>query len=152
MKFRLLFLLLLTVPGVLYAYEKTDSKDKCPDKNKTLCKRKADPNNIEDFVFLLPSQDKGACLVKKEFHQAVVDFYKWYLQNEEKISVGLSGDNKRKDLIPPFNISWQTLHDYFELVQKKYPKWIENPLPSVSSANDPGGTSENSIDFTNLAK
>lgn len=163
MKFGLLlFLLVLILPAFLYADSVPESKGKCPDKNKVSCKKQADPDNIEDFVFLLPASDKGkSCTEEKAFHQAIVNFYKWYLENKGKITTGLSGDDKGKDMVPPFNISWQTLHDYFEMIQRKYASWVEG-LPSTismenSGASDPPPVSNNagntsSINFSNLAK
>lgn len=162
MKFGLLFLLALTLPAILYAKNAPEGKGKCPDKNKLSCSKQADPNNIEDFVFMLPSVDHSkVCIEREAFHQAIINFYKWYLENQNKISTGLSGDNKGRDMIPPFNISWQTLHDYFEVIQKKYAGWIEGIQPAVSMENT--GSSENSpapnnsdntssINFSNLAK
>ncbi|TAM99353.1 MAG: hypothetical protein EPN39_06815 [Chitinophagaceae bacterium] len=162
MKFGLLFLLAFTLPAVLYAKSAPDGNGKCPDKNKLSCNKQSDPNNIEDFVFMLPSVDHSQVCAKKEaFHQAIVNFYKWYLENQNIISTGLSGENKRRDMIPPFNISWQTLHDYFEVIQKKYAAWIEGIQPTVSVGNT--GISENSpvsnssdntssVNFSNLAK
>lgn len=162
MKFGLLFLLTLTLPAILYAKSAPEGKGKCPDKNKQSCNKKADPNNIEDFVFILPSPDNSkVCEEKEAFHRAIIYFYKWYLENQDKISTGLSSENKRRDMIPPFNISWQTLHDYFEVIQKKYPGWIEGIQPAVSTENagipEDSQTSENtgntsSLNFSNLAK
>lgn len=162
MKSGFLFLLVLILPAILYAKNVPEGKGKCPDKNKISCKKQADPNNIEDFVFMLPSSGNGkACAEKVAFHHAIVNFYKWYLENKDKISTGLSGNNKEKDMIPPFNISWQTLHDYFEVIQKKYAGWVEG-IQSVN-ASESSGASENppasnntgnssSINFSNLAK
>lgn len=138
--------MLLAAPGLLYALGNTHNKDKCPDKNKSTCKPQSDPNQAEDFVFILPAPAKnGFCVEKQAFHHAIVNFYNWYLQNKDKISAGLSGEQKSKDLIPPFNISWQTLHDYFELVQRTYPEWIEGVQPPASA----GGGSGNAMPGNN---
>ncbi|MGH2644822.1 MAG: hypothetical protein ACRDE2_12785, partial [Chitinophagaceae bacterium] len=100
MRFGLLFLIVLILPAVLYANSVPEGKGKCPDKNKITCKKQADPDNIEDFVFLLPSRDNSnACTEKMAFHQAIVNFYKWYLENKDKISTGLLSDSKGKDMI-----------------------------------------------------
>lgn len=162
MRFGLLFLLAITLPAILSAKGVPEGKGKCPDKNKLSCNKPAASNNIEDFVFLLPGTDNSkVCAEKEAFHQAIINFYKWYLDNKDKISTGLSGEDKRKDMIPPFNISWQTLHDYFEVIQKKYASWVEGIQPAATVENP--GISENlqtsdssgntpSINFSNLAK
>jgi hypothetical protein len=173
MKFRIFILLVFLLPAFLYVSGKPGdgNKNKDKDKGKISCKQKAKAQYIANVVFMLPAPAKNnTCQEKKDLHVTVVNFYKWYLQNEDRISSGLSHENKGKDLIPPFNISWQTLHEYFEVIQTKYADWITdihpNPeIPSTvisrdadkatvsggSSAPLPAGAAP-TINFSNMAK
>jgi hypothetical protein len=123
------------MPGIVQAYGDPGCKNKAKDD----CKKKENTqnNSIEEFVFMIPGPTSHKnCDYHKTFRMTVINFYRWYLQNENRISSGLSHENKGKDLIPPFNISWQTLHEYFEVIQKKYPNWINDveAEPSETSA------------------
>lgn len=162
MKFRIIILLLCCLPGLVQASDGGGkNKEKC--KEKVKCKGNRINPTVEELVFVLPSPAKNKdCSEKKAFRSSVIDFYKWYLQHEDQISAGLAKDSRAKDMVPPFNISWQTLHDYFQYIQKNYPSWIEaiegDPLESNADMNynatkrapneqQPGGTP--TLDFSN---
>jgi hypothetical protein len=120
----------------------------CKSKHKEDCKKKVAVHSIEQFIFMLPHSQAVTrdCNDQEALRLAVVNFYHWYLQNQSRISSGLSQDNKAKDLIPPFNISWLTLHEYFEFIQKKYPEWVtglcadpaDQPVEEKSGYDTPG--------------
>lgn len=128
MRFRICLILLCCLPGFVHAFGNDHDKDKNDkNKDKVKCKKITVDPTIEEFVFILPSPEPSkSCIEHKAFRNSVVDFYKWYLQNEGKISEGMATGNNSKDLVPPFNISWQTLHEYFEFIQKNYASWINN--------------------------
>lgn len=134
MKFRVIILLFLfSVPAVAYAA----SDPGCKDKAKATHKKQPTVHSIEQFVFMIPSASGSSCDDSKEaFREAVVNYYRWYLQNENRISDNLSRENKGKDLMPPFNISWETLHEYFEVITKKYAGWL--PSEATAPAEEPG--------------
>jgi hypothetical protein len=116
----------------------------CKNKHKEDCKKKVAVHSIEQFIFMIPHTRavNRECIDQEALRLAVVNFYHWYLQNQSRISDGLSQDNKAKDLIPPFNISWLTLHEYFEFIQKKYPEWVTglcaDPSSHQSAEGEPG--------------
>lgn len=143
MRLRLCVLLLSCLPVFAHGLARADDHDHDHSKDKIKCKKASTDPAIEEFVFILPSPKKS-CTSKKAFRTSVVDFYKWYLQNESRISAGMVRDSGSKDLVPPFNISWQTLHEYFEFIQKNYPAWIDD----IES----DGFGENSATGYNTAK
>lgn len=126
MRFRICILLLCCLPGIAHAINNGQGgKDK--DKDKAKCKTTTTDPTVEEFVFILPAPaPENNCAKHRAFRNSVVDFYKWYLQNEDRVSAGMAQTDGSKDLVPPFNISWQTLHEYFELIQKNYSCWINN--------------------------
>lgn len=139
MKFRLFILLMCCLPGIVQAFDggggKDKDKDKC--KERVKCKENTVNPTVEELVFVVPPSPakNKVCLEKKAFRSSVIDFYKWYLQHENLISAGLAKDNRDKDMIPPFNISWQTLHAYFQFIQKTYPSWIDEIEGSSLESN-----------------
>lgn len=113
------------------------------DKDKGKCKKPVTVHSVEELVFMLPpctntSVDQDA------LHDAVVSFYKWYLAHETQINLSLMQDSKDKDLLPPFNISFETLHEYFEVIRKNYADWVDDIVPEVPDATltNPGSVSE----------
>lgn len=139
MKFRLLILLFLFgVPILAQAGNDPGCKNKEKDKEKVNDARQnlPDIHSVEQFAFMIPEASASNCAEHQAFRSTIVSYYRWYLQNENRISNGLSRENKGKDLIPPFNISWETLHEYFEFIQKKYAGWL--PSDATPPVYDPG--------------
>lgn len=136
MKLRICLLFFCCLASLTYAYGANGDHDKDKNKDKVKCKKMATDPTIEEFVFILPSPSpQKACAEHKAFRNSVVDFYKWYLQNRDRISAGMAQNSSSKDLVPPFNISWQTLHEYFEYIQKNYTSWIDNIEVNQFEAN-----------------
>jgi hypothetical protein len=169
MKSRTFIFLSLLLPLFISASSKPGDGNKDKDKGHKVCKKEAKAEHIEDFVFMLPApvNTYARCMEKKNLHLTVINFYKWYLQNQDRIAAALSRGNSGTDLIPPFNISWETLHEYFEVIQKKYPDWITQITPVATGApavmsatgkapqgaGSAGGESGTStLNFSNLAK
>jgi hypothetical protein len=167
MKSRTLICLSLLLSFFISASAKPGDGNKDKDKDHKACKKQTKSEHIEDFVFMLPApvNTYSSCLEKKNLHVTVVNFYKWYLQNQDRIAAALSHENKGRDLIPPFNISFETLHEYFEVIQKKYASWVTQITPNAAGAaaaaapgaagggGQPAGQPDGStINFSNLAK
>ncbi|GAA4304313.1 hypothetical protein GCM10023143_08610 [Compostibacter hankyongensis] len=86
------------------------------------CVKRCPPRGVEEFIFMSPrtqsrSQEDDKCV----FYKSITEFYKWYLQHEDMIRTALSGDNREKDFLPPLNLSWENLHEYFEYIKTHYP-------------------------------
>lgn len=144
MKFRVLILLFLFgVPIVAQAGSDPGCKNKQKDKQKAETTQAKQPNihSVEQFAFMIPEATTSNCAEHQAFRSTVVNYYRWYLENENRITDGLSRENKGKDLIPPFNISWETLHEYFEFIQKKYAGWL--PSDAAPQSYDAGTASLN---------
>lgn len=139
MNFRAIVFLLCCIPALSQAHVDPG----CKNKHKEDCKQKVTVHSVEQFIFMIPHSRavNRDCSEQEAMRLAVVNFYHWYLQNQSRISNGLSQDNKDKDLIPPFNISWRTLHEYFEFIQKKYPEWVTGLCadPSGQPAEEESG-------------
>lgn len=168
MKSRTFIFLSLLLPLFISASPKPGDGNKDKDKGHTACKKEAKAEHIEDFVFMLPApvNTYACCVKKKNLHITVINFYKWYLQNQDRIATAMSRENSGTDLIPPFNISWETLHEYFEVIQKKYPNWItqitpagagpsattSGPSKSAGGGFTDGEVNTSTINFSNPAK
>lgn len=138
MKVRVIIFFLFCLPVLAQA----SSDPGCKGKNKEACKKEPKVHSVEQFVFMIPgpSSSNANCDDHQALRSTVVNYYHWYLQNQDRIVSGLSRENKGKDLVPPFNISWKTLHEYFEFIQKKYAGWL--PADAVSQMENPAGTAE----------
>jgi len=129
-------LFLFCVPVLAQAGSDPGCKNKEKEKVKADRKKQPTVHSIEQFAFMIPEASTANCEEHEAFRSTVVNYYRWYLQNENRITDGLSRENKGKDLIPPFNISWETLHEYFEFIQKKYAGWL--PSDATTQTEEPG--------------
>lgn len=100
---------------------------------------------IESFVIMVPESRSPAsiCGQQKALHEGVLQFYVWYLQNQKMIERGLSQHAHATDLFPPFNVSYQDLTDYFNFIQRKFPKWIGQAKECLSQGK-PSSTEKSS--------
>lgn len=139
MKLRVLILLFLFgIPILAQAGSDPGCKNKEKNKEKVKNAHNAQPDihSVEQFAFMIPEASTNNCEEHQAFRSTVISYYRWYLQNENRITNGLSRETKGKDLIPPFNISWETLHEYFEYIQKRYAGWL--PADATPQPYDPG--------------
>lgn len=168
MRFRVAILLFMfSIPLVARGGIDPGCKNKEKEKKKAKTAQEKQPiHSIEQLAFMIPEAAASDCAEQKAFKSAVVNYYQWYLQNESRITDGLSRENKGKDLIPPFNISWETLHEYFEFIQKKYAGWLpadaptqnydsgadylSDPYAEMPMADSP--TNGSTVNLSNLAK
>lgn len=154
MKKRWLLLLLCGMPFFALASVGPGSKDGGGKDGGGKCKHPA--AGVEEFVFMVPEMPAANCEGSKAFHKAISDFYKWYLQNENKIRAGLAGTHKSRDLVPPLNISWETLQQYFELIKKNYPNIIHHvatdhdPVISVQPSDNAPASGQGDASVTNI--
>lgn len=92
-------------------------------------KNNSKPTKVEEFVWMLPREvekvDEG------ELEKAIVDLYKWYLQNETKINTNDFLKGGGKELVFPFKVEAKTLQQYFLFVKKNFPGLSEDDLSNV---------------------
>lgn len=140
------FLLLMACSLPFFAFAKDDPACKKKDKHNL---SQGSVLGMEDFVFTFPDASGNNCDQGKAFEKTVVDFYKWYLQHESRIEAGLTENDSNRDLMPPFNITWETLQQYFEIIKKNYPDLISGadsstdkmPSSGTQAGEDPAAIS-----------
>ncbi|RAJ75606.1 hypothetical protein CLV59_109220 [Chitinophaga dinghuensis] len=141
---KLLFLLLVVLAAAASANANTGFKngDNNGDKNggdnndnrntsKTITTNK--PLRVEEFVFLFPRVDapEKEKVDEGELEKAIVDLYKWYLQNENKINANDFLKSSGKELLFPFKVDPKVLQQYFLFVKKNFPGFSEDDLSNV---------------------
>ncbi len=137
MKDFLIFILLAALPVVSWAdggHLGKKSKTGCNGKK---IQKKHQIQSIEELSFLVPPPSENKkCRFKKRYQRAIVNFYQWYLDNQSVISNGLQEEDNQKDLLPPFHVSYKSLHRFYELIQEKYPNWISELTPKTPSSEE----------------
>ncbi|SHL81998.1 hypothetical protein SAMN05444266_105102 [Chitinophaga jiangningensis] len=139
---KLLFMLLVILAAAASANANTGFKDggNNGDKNggdnndnrnnsKTVNNNK--PLRVEEFVLLFPRADAPERVDEAELEKAIVDLYKWYLQNESKVNAGDFLKSSGKELLFPFKVDPKVLQQYFLFVKKNFPGFSEDDLSNV---------------------
>jgi len=141
--------ILLPVAGLLFTTITTYANDGHKEKDKDKCTEKCDnngdksassnkpaptinkiptaikPSRVEEYVWMLnrePEVEDG------ELENAVVDLYKWYLQNETRINNNDYLKGGGKSLVFPFKIDVKTLQQYFQFIKNNFPGLNEDDL------------------------
>ncbi|QJB34820.1 hypothetical protein HF324_27230 [Chitinophaga oryzae] len=115
--------------------EKDNNGDKNGDNNdnRNTAKNndKSKPVRVEDFVLLFPRVETTEKVDEAELEKAIVDLYKWYLQNETKINTNdfLKGSGKEPAF--PFKVDPKTLQQYFLFIKKNFPGFNEEYLSTL---------------------
>lgn len=111
------------------------------DKDRPCKKERCRPeiHSIEEFGFVVPppAYDRS-CRDRKQYHRAIINFYQWYLNNQQAIATGLSNLDKQKDLVPPFHVTYETLYRFSQLIRLKYPEWVKEMTPDTT-VDSPAG-------------
>ncbi|ASZ09973.1 hypothetical protein KTO58_26020 [Chitinophaga pendula] len=126
MKKLLLLLLVLTAAAAsAYAskWEEKKNGEKDKDKNQN---QHPKPGKVEEYVWMLPRETQR--VDEQELENAIVDLYKWYLQNENKINSNEFLKNSGKEIVFPFKVEAKTLQQYFQFIKKNFPGLSELDL------------------------
>ncbi len=131
----LVFLFLAAVPLL----SRADGEHGAGNDDKAQCEKKQSCHphiqSVEEFGFMVPPPTSGKnCRDHELYHQAIINFYQWYLNNRYAIAAGLSNPDKQKDLIPPFQVSYETLYRFYQLIREKYPEWISDLVPDTDTS------------------
>jgi hypothetical protein len=137
---KLCYLLLLIVATAASAYAnnggkngKGDNNDKPGSNDRPSVKASTKPTRVEEFVWMLTRESEAPARIDEcELQHAVVDLYKWYLQNETKISTNEYLKGGGKELIFPFKVDVKTLQQYFQFIKNNFPGLSEEYLNSES--------------------
>ncbi|MGN7719284.1 hypothetical protein [Chitinophaga sp. 22620] len=127
---KLLFMLILgtvtTAAAFAHNGDKTNNNGDKPDKG---AKAKT-ATRVEDFIWGLPqSSNKVEKVEEAEMQKAIVDLYKWYLQNETRVNSNtpLKGDDGL-DVVAPFKVDPKVLQQYLKFIKKNFPGLNEEDL------------------------
>ncbi|TWI91324.1 hypothetical protein LX66_0692 [Chitinophaga japonensis] len=142
----LLFLLMVVFASAASAYatdghktdkpEKCDNHEKCdnndkPTDTKPAVKATVKPSRVEEYVWMLNREESSSAFEEGELENAVVDLYKWYLQNETKINNNDYLKGGGKALVFPFKVDVKTLQQYFQFIKNNFPGLSEDDLDKI---------------------
>jgi len=85
------------------------------------------PSRVEEYVWML-NREPDNSVEDGELENAVVDLYKWYLQNETRINGNDYLKGGGKTLVFPFKIDVKTLQQYFQFIKNNFPGLNEDDL------------------------
>ncbi|NLR79336.1 hypothetical protein [Chitinophaga eiseniae] len=89
------------------------------------------PVRVEEFVLMFPRVETAEKVDEAELEKAIVDLYKWYLQNETKLNTTDFLKGSGKELAFPFKVDPKTLQQYFLFIKKNFPGFGEDDLSNV---------------------
>jgi hypothetical protein len=92
-------------------------------------------NRLEEFIWTLPQSARVEKVEESDVQKAIVDLYKWYLQNETRInnSSSVSGDDD-DSVVAPFKVDRKVLQQYLKFIKKNFPGLNEEDLMDKRSA------------------
>lgn len=136
----LLFVLMVIIASAASAYA-TDNdghkNDKCENPEKPANEGKATvksssvkASRVEEYVWMLNREDNSD-VEDGALENAVVDLYKWYLQNETRINNNDLVKGGGKSLVFPFKIDAKTLQQYFQFIKNNFPGLSEDDLDKI---------------------
>ncbi|NSL89020.1 hypothetical protein [Chitinophaga solisilvae] len=112
-------------PGVKNGGDNNDNRNNARNNDKSK------PVRVEEFVLLFPRVETGEKVNEAELEKAIVDLYKWYLQNETKINTNDFLKGSGKELAFPFKVDPKTLQQYFLFIKKNFPGFSEETLSDI---------------------
>ena len=135
----LLFLLIVIIASAASAYatdndghknEKCENPEKPSSESKPAVKANIKASRVEEYVWMLSREDNSA-VEDGALENAVVDLYKWYLQNESKINSNDYLKGGGKALVFPFKVDAKTLQQYFQFIKNNFPGLSEDDLDKI---------------------
>lgn len=135
----LLFLLMVIIASAASAYatdndghknEKCENPEKPSSESKSAVKANIKASRVEEYVWML-SREENSAVEDGALENAVVDLYKWYLQNESKINSNDYLKGSGKALVFPFKVDVKTLQQYFQFIKNNFPGLSEVDLDKI---------------------
>lgn len=105
--------------------------DNNDNRNNTKNTNNAKPVRVEEFVLMFPRVETTEKVDEAELEKAIVDLYKWYLQNETKLNTNDFLKGSGKELAFPFKVDPKTLQQYFLFIKKNFPGFVEDDLSNI---------------------
>lgn len=91
-------------------------------------------NRLEEILWTVP-QSKVEKVDESDMQKAMVDLYKWYLQNETRIQNDPSLKLDPKDqIVAPFKVDPKVLQQYMQFIKKNFPGLNEDDLSDKRTA------------------
>ncbi len=134
---KLLLMLLVVLAAAASANASTGFKngdkngDNNDNRNNSKNTNNAKPVRVEEFVLMFPRVETTEKVDEAELEKAIVDLYKWYLQNETKLNTNDFLKGSGKELAFPFKVDPKTLQQYFLFIKKNFPGFGEDDLSDV---------------------
>lgn len=139
---KLLLMLLVVLAAVASANANTGFKngdnngdknggDNNDNRNNSKNANNTKPVRVEEFVLMFPRVETTEKVDEAELEKAIVDLYKWYLQNETKLNTNDFLKGSGKELAFPFKVDPKTLQQYFLFIKKNFPGFGEDDLSNV---------------------
>ena len=138
---KLLLMLLVVLAAAASANASTGFKDGDDNRNKngdnndnrnnSKNANDAKPVRVEEFVLMFQRVETTEKVDEAELEKAIVDLYKWYLQNETKINTNDFLKGSGKEVAFPFKVDPKTLQQYFLFIKKNFPGFGEDDLSNV---------------------
>lgn len=92
-------------------------------------------NRLEEILWTVP-QSKVEKVDESDMQKAMVDLYKWYLQNETRIQNDPSLKLDPKDqIVAPFKVDPKLLQQYMQFIKKNFPGLNEDDLSDKRTAS-----------------
>ncbi|RPE13937.1 hypothetical protein EGT74_10615 [Chitinophaga lutea] len=86
-------------------------------------------NRLEEFIWTLPQSARAEKVEENDVQKAIVDLYKWYLQNETRINNSSSATGDESDnIVAPFKVDRKVLQQYLKFIKKNFPGLNEEDL------------------------
>ncbi|MGX5818475.1 hypothetical protein ACWKWU_09780 [Chitinophaga lutea] len=133
---KLLFLLILGLVATTAALANNGGKnnDNNGDKGDKGARAKS-ANRLEEFIWTIPQGARVDNKVEEgEMQKAMVDLYKWYLQNETRIKNNSSLDDNGETIVAPFKVDPKVLQQYLQFIKKNFPGLNEDDLNDKPAA------------------
>jgi hypothetical protein len=137
---KLLLMLLVVLAAATSANASTGFKDRDDNRkngdnndnrNNSKNANDAKPARVEEFVLMFPRVETTEKVDEAELEKAIVDLYKWYLQNETKLNTNDFLKGSGKEVAFPFKVDPKTLQQYFLFIKKNFPGFGEDDLSNV---------------------
>ena len=137
---KLLLMLLVVLAAAASANASTGFKDgddnrnngdNNDNRNNSKSANDAKPARVEEFVLMFPRVETTEKVDEAELEKAIVDLYKWYLQNETKLNTNDFLKGSGKEVAFPFKVDPKTLQQYFLFIKKNFPGFGEDDLSNV---------------------
>lgn len=107
----------------------------------------AAPEGLGELMFMLtPPSGETGCREKADLRRGMLEFCRWYMVHESQINAYQSPEDRDKELMLPFNISWQNIQEYFDFIRKNYPDILS--AVSAGRSNASGSTPQKPLKET----